>query len=187
MTVSNWFEVLNTLEDPVDLWDIFKRETLEAAKECIGERPSGFASEETLECIEENLAAKLAGTHDQYRPLSRRTRGLLRREIERYVRGLDDDVECHLNANDIRPAYRALKKLLSKSTSQVSVIRTADGCLVSDADGQMARWAQYFEQLFTVEPPTGQLQTAGLQTLDADPPIDETAPSIGNVKRLWQS
>ena len=114
--------------------------------------------------------------------LSRRTRALLRRDKERYVRGLAEDVECHLNANDLRPAYRALKKLRSKSTSQVSAIRTADGCLVSDADGQMARWAEYFEQLFTVDPPSGQLQTAGLQTLDADPSIDETAPSISDVK-----
>ena len=30
--------------------------------------------------------------------------------------------------------------------------------------------------------PSRQLQTAGLQTLDADPPIEETAPSIGDVK-----
>ena len=48
--------------------------------------------------------------------------------------------------------------------------------------GQMTRRAEYFEQLFTVDPPSRQLQTAGLQTLDADPPIDETAPSIGDVK-----
>ena len=46
----------------------------------------------------------------------------------------------------------------------------------------MARGAEYFEQLFTVVPPIGHLQTAGLQTLDADPPIDETAPSIDDVK-----
>ena len=46
----------------------------------------------------------------------------------------------------------------------------------------MARWAEYFEQLFTVDPPSGQLQTAGLQTLNADPPIDVTAPSIDDVK-----
>ena len=39
-----------------------------------------------------------------------RTRTLLRRDKERYVRGLAEDVECHLNANDFRPAYRALKK-----------------------------------------------------------------------------
>ena len=66
----------------------------------------------------------------------------------------------------------------------MSAIRTTDGCLLSDADGQMARWAEYFEQLFTVDPPSGQLQTAGLQTLDADPPIDDTAPSIGDVKDI---
>ena len=64
----------------------------------------------------------------------------------------------------------------------MSDIRTADGCLVSDADGQMARWTEYFEQLFTLNPPSGQFRTAGLQTLDADPPIDETTPSIGDVK-----
>ena len=74
-----------------------------------------------------------------------------------------------------------LKKLCSKSTSQ-SAIRTANGCPVSDADGQMVRWAEHFEQLFTVDPPSGQLQTVWLQMLDADPPIDVTAPSIGDVK-----
>ena len=34
-----------------------------------------------------------------------------------------------------------------------------------------------------MDPPRRQLQTAGLQTLDADPPIGETAPSIGDVKQ----
>ena len=134
---------------------------------------------ETLESIEESRAARLAGNHDhQYRALSRRTGALLRRDKERYVRGLAEDVVCHLNANDLRPAYEALKKLRSKSTSQVSGIRTADCCLVSGADGQMVRWAEYFEHPFMVDPPSGQLHTAGLQTLDADPSIDETAPSI---------
>ena len=33
-----------------------------------------------------------------------------------------------------------------------------------------------------MDPPSRQLQTAGLQTLDADPPNDETALSIGDVK-----
>ena len=46
--------------------------------------------------------------------------------MEWYFRGVAEDVECHLNANDLQPAYRALKKLLSKSASQVSAIRTAD-------------------------------------------------------------
>ena len=75
--------------------DTFKRETLEAAKECTGERPrsrSGFIPVETLESIEESRAARLAGDYDQYRALSRKTWGLLRRDKERYVRGLTEDV-----------------------------------------------------------------------------------------------
>ncbi|KAG0717135.1 Craniofacial development protein 2 [Chionoecetes opilio] len=176
VAVSNRFDVLGALGDPVELWDTFKRETLQAAKECIGERPRsrrGFVSTETLEKIEESRAARLAGNRDQHRALSRRTRTLLGRDKERYVRSLAEDVEGHLNANDLRPAYRALKKLRSKSPSRASAIRTADGRLVSDMDGQKVRWAEYFGQLFTVDPPNEQLHTTGLQAVDADPPIDK--------------
>ena len=69
VTVSSRFEALNTLEDPEELWDTLKRETLEAAKECIGKRPrarSGFTSLETLESIEESRAARHAGDNVQY-------------------------------------------------------------------------------------------------------------------------
>ena len=89
VTVSNRFEALDTLEDPEELWDTSKCEILEAAKECTGERPrswSGLTSVETLESIEESRAARLAGNHDQYRALSRRTRALLRRDKERCQR-----------------------------------------------------------------------------------------------------
>ncbi|KAG0730078.1 Cysteine protease ATG4D [Chionoecetes opilio] len=119
---------------------------------------------------------------DQYRALSRRTRTLLGRDKERCGRRLAKDVEGHLNANDLRPAYRVLKKLRLKSLSRACAIRAADGHLVLDMDGQMARWAEHFGQLFTVDPPTGQLHTTGLQAVDADPPIDETAPSLDEVR-----
>ena len=77
---------------------------------------------DTLESIEESRVARLARNHDQYRALSRRTRILLGKDKERFVRGLTEDVECHLNANYLRPAFQALKKLHSKSISQVSAI-----------------------------------------------------------------
>ena len=111
--------------DPVKLWDTIIHETLEAAKEYTGERlrsRSGLVLVETLESIEENSAGKLSGNHDQYKALSRRTRTLLGRDKERYVKHLAEDVECHLNANDLRSAYRALRKHRTKSTSQVSAI-----------------------------------------------------------------
>ena len=73
VTVSNRFRPLDTLQNPEELWDTFKRETLEAAKECTRECPRlwrGFTSVETLESIEESCAARLAGNHDQYRALT---------------------------------------------------------------------------------------------------------------------
>ena len=108
VTVTNRFEVLNALEDSVELWDTFKRETLEAAKGCAVGRPrswAGFASAETLDSIEKSCTARLAGSRDKYRALSRRTKTLLR-DKEWYVRNLADDVEGHLNSNDLKPACR---------------------------------------------------------------------------------
>ena len=79
VTVSSWFGVLDTAEE---LWDTFKHDTLEAANECVVEHPrswSGFTLVEMLESIEESRTARLAGNSDQYRTLTRRTRGFLRR------------------------------------------------------------------------------------------------------------
>ena len=73
---------------------------------------------ETLDSIVRSCAARLTGNQDQYGALSRRTRTLLRRDKERYVRSLMEDVEGYLNANDLKLAYRTLKKLCSKSISR---------------------------------------------------------------------
>lgn len=43
--------------------------------------------------------------------------------------------------------------------------------------------AKYYEQLYVNKPPTGEFQIVGLQTLDADPPIDETAPSLHEERK----
>ena len=37
VTVSDWFGALDTLEDPEELWETFKCETLEGTNECTGE------------------------------------------------------------------------------------------------------------------------------------------------------
>ena len=75
---------------------------------------------ETLGSVEGSPTARFTETRDQYRALTRKA--LLRRDKERYVMNFTEDIECHLNANEIRPAYRTLTKLLSKSTSQMNAI-----------------------------------------------------------------
>ena len=104
VTVSNWFEVLDTREDRVELWNTFKHGALLVAKECIREHPkscSSFAPVETLNSIEESRAPRLAGNRYQYKALSHRTRALLRRDKDRHVRGFSEDFGCHLNFNGL--------------------------------------------------------------------------------------
>lgn len=86
----------------VELWSTFKQETLQAAKECIGEHlrsRSGFALVETLGNIEWHYAASLQGTrtHTGHCHVGLE---LSSRDKERYVSDLAEEVKCHLNAND---------------------------------------------------------------------------------------
>ena len=184
-SVSNRFEVLATLEDPVELWDVFKRETLSAAGQCVGQRPRtgrAFISSETLGLIEESRAARLAGDLGLHRAMSRRVRASLRRDKEGYVRSICEEVERNFVTGNLGPAHRALKKLRSKSDPQVGSIKAADGSIVSDEDGIRACWAEYFEQLYVVDPPLERLPSADVRPLVANPPISEAPPSLSEVR-----
>jgi len=186
VAVSNLFEVVGTLQDPAELWDTFKRETLSAAEECLGVRPRRrrrVVSDETLNTIEMSRAARLDGNHVLHRELSCSARASLRMDQERYIRGIADELEGHFAQNDLRPAFRTLRELRSKSISQLGSVRAEDGRVVSELGEYRARWAEYFEQLYRVDPPTSQLPLAGTQPLVADPPISEAPPSTEEVRR----
>lgn len=99
VSVLNWVCVLSSItEDSVDLWDTFKHEPVEAARECIAKRPrikGGFFSLGTQANIEYSRAASLAGNPDQCMTLSNRARALVRGDTEKCVRSLTEDVEDH--------------------------------------------------------------------------------------------
>lgn len=81
---------------------------------------------------------------DQYEVLFCRIKDLLKRDKQKNVRGLAENVDGHINANDLRPNYRALKKPRFEPYFQLAAIQTADDCLISGIDGQTARWAEEF-------------------------------------------
>ena len=64
--------------------------------------------------MEAGRAARLAGDRELHRSLARRTRSLLRRDKEKQLRELAEEVEGHFLVNDLCPAYRALRKLNAK-------------------------------------------------------------------------
>ena len=185
VAISNRFTALENLTDPIALWDTFKRETLDAAQESIGDRPRtrrNGISQETLDATEAGRAARLAGDRELHRSLARRTRSLLRRDKEQQIRELAEEVEGHFLVNDLRPAYRALRKLNAKPSPQMTAVRSADGQIISDPDGVRARWAEYFEQLFQVEPPTDGLEVGDVAIPLPDPRISEEPPTLTEVR-----
>ena len=185
VAISNRFTVLENLTDPIALWDSFKRETLDAAQESIGDRPrtrQNIISQETLEATDTCRTARLAGNRELHRSLVRRTRTLLRRDKEQYIRNLAEEVEGHFLVNDLRPAYRALKKLNAKPSSQVSAVRAADGQVISDPEGVQVRFAEYFEQLYQVDPPTASMDVDDVMVPLPDPPISEEPPTLTEVR-----
>ena len=183
--ISDRFAVLGSLTDPVLLWDTFKRETLDAAQDTIGVRPRAVQnsiSRETLEATDACRAARLTGDRELHRSHVRRTRSLLRRDKEQFIRSLAEEVEGHFLVNDLRPAYQALRKLNSKPSSQVTAVRSVSGQIVSDPVAVRGRWAEYFEQLYQVDPPTVNLDAGSVEIPLPDPPISEDPPSLTEVR-----
>ena len=60
--------------------------------------------------MEESCAARLDGNLEWHRNLTHSARALPSRDKERYVRGVAEEVKSHFRANDLSPAYRAIKK-----------------------------------------------------------------------------
>ncbi|XP_069972530.1 craniofacial development protein 2-like [Penaeus vannamei] len=101
----------------------------------------------TLEATDACREGCLTGNRDLHRSQARRTRPLLRRDKEQFLRSLAE-VESHFLVNDLRPAYQAIRKVNSKPSSQVIAVPSVSGQIVSDPVAVRERWAEYFEQLY---------------------------------------
>ena len=131
-------------------WDTFKEETLEAARRTVGFRPrsgGGSPSAETLAAVEESRAARLAGDNRRHSDLVKRNKAQLRAVRERVVSELAGEAEDGFNRNDLRPAYRAIKRLSSVPAPAVSTLLKDDGTVVMGHEGCREPLAEYFEEL----------------------------------------
>ncbi|XP_070001346.1 uncharacterized protein [Penaeus vannamei] len=105
-------------------------------------------------------AARLTGDRNLHRSKVLRTRALLRRNKEQFIRSLEEEVEGHFLVNDLRPAYQALRNTNSKPSSEVIAVHSVGGqisCCVNLDEG-----------------------SAGIPL--PNPPISEDAPSLTEVR-----
>ena len=132
MEIRNRFDAHQSLESPTD-WDSFKEETLEAARQTIEIRPrngGGSLSAEVLAAGDESYAARLVGDKRRDRELLKRNMAQLQADRERVVSELAREVEDGFNRNNLRPAYRVIKRLSSVPAPAVSTLHKEDGTVV---------------------------------------------------------
>lgn len=48
-------------------------------------------------------------------------------------------------------------------------------------DGQKAQWTEQFEELYTVNPSSGEIEKDVLQAVNTEPPIDKTSLALDKV------
>ena len=87
----------------------------------------GTLSAETLAAVDESHAAR--------RELVRRSKAQLRTNKERVVSELVRETEDGFNRNNLRPAYRAIKRLSSVPAPAVSTLLKEDGTVVMGHEG----------------------------------------------------
>ncbi|XP_069994128.1 uncharacterized protein [Penaeus vannamei] len=112
-----------------------------------------------------------------------RTWSLLRKDKEQFIRSLAEEIEGHIFVNHLCHACQALIKLNSKPSLLVTAIHSISGQIISDPVAVWERWAEYFEQLYQVDPPIGNLHVGSAKIPLLDPPISEDPPSLTEVRR----
>ena len=104
---------------------------------------------------------------------------------ERAVSELAREAEDGFNRNDLRPAYRAIKRLSSVPAPAASTLLRDDGTVVMGHEGCRERLAEYFEELYNVPPLAGRLAGGGLAIVVApDTPIREDPPYFLDVENV---
>ena len=64
----------------------------------------------------------------------------------------------------------------------MTAVRSVSGQIISDPVAVWERWAEYFEQLYQVDPPTVNLDAGSAEIPLPDPPISEDDPSLTEVR-----
>ena len=85
-------------------------------------------------------------------------------------------------SSDPRPAYKAIRELRSsKPAPQCTAVKSSDGILLTEEADIKTRWAEYFEQLYKVDPPAVRLNTVNVVAPVPNPPLSCDPPSLAEV------
>ena len=103
---------------------------------------------------------------------------------EAYYNGIADEAESALERHDMKPIYRAVKRISGKSTShQSSFPKKANGESCKSEEEALSRWTEYYTAALNhpASQPCPDLDSLAANAAD-DPNISVDAPSLAEVQ-----
>jgi len=148
IAVENAFSALGDFQDdPEQAWSITRDTILTTAAANIAiksavRRP--WLATETMDIIDQKKEARLQGNYDECKRLKYKARSKV--DLELFYGKLTDEAESGFRKNNLRPAYRAIKRLRgsTRSSANGSVARS-DGSLCNTPAEITERWREHYQ------------------------------------------
>jgi hypothetical protein len=142
--------------DPNTAWVKMKNIITETVRECRtnAERPRNeWITHETWTLILERRKLKEMGLKDEsckakYKQFHKSIKRMCRRDKNRYIEGICEEVEAHAYRNESRDLFQKVRMLTKEFKPQSWVVEGRDGALLTDVDDVLERWKDYCMELY---------------------------------------
>ena len=181
LAVANRFSALGDFPEDVETaWLLFRDNIIDVAKQTLpGQKPNRrpWLQPATLELLSQKKAARLSKNLPEVRRLHGRFRAKAKADLEAWYNDIANTVEVGVQRNDLRPAYRAIRKLRSGPVSKHSSLpmERLDGTKCSSPQESLARWAEHFSSSLNHPRAT---QCPDLDVFSAATPVASVTPDL---------
>jgi len=162
--ITKRFAALENLNDDEDVnrtWENIKENIQTSAKESLGlhelKQHKLWFDEECLGSLDQRKRAKMQWMQDPSQS-NVDIRNNVRREVSRhfrdkkkaYLRAKIEELETNNKIQNIRDLYRGISEIKKGYQPRCNIVKGEKGDLVADSHTNVARWRNYFSQLFIV-------------------------------------
>jgi len=188
-------ENLNDDEDVNRSWENIKENIQTSAKESLGlhklKQNKLWFDEECLGSLDQRKRAKMQWIQD---PSQSNVDNLnnVRRELSRhfrnkkkaYLKAKIEDLETNSKNKNIRDLYRGINDFKKGYQPRCNIVKDEKGDLVADSQSIVARWRNYFSQLFNVHgvKDVGQAEIHTAEPLVPESSVSEVELAIDKLK-----
>jgi len=194
--ITNRFAALENFNGEVDrTWENIKENIQTSAKESLGlqelNQNKPWFDEECLGFLDQRKQAKMQWIQD---PSQSNVDNMnnVRREVSRHfrnkkkahLRAKTEEPETNSKIQNIRDLYRGINDFKKGYQLRCNIVKDEKGDLVADSHSFVAKWRNYFSQLFNVHgvKDVGQAEIHTAETLVIEPSASEVELAIDKLK-----